>query len=246
MSGLGSYSAIMVVALSDLTVASRQRQSPYPLVPLREALNLVLAQTPAPDAIATLSVDNSLVGHVLAEDVLADSPIPSGPSTNVDGYAVRCECAGESSRAPFTVILNAGRTLTATDEPGIYEVMTSFPTEPLPAGSIYRINTGAPLPPGMDAVIMVEDTELVSEDGDEKQVRLLAQVDAGENVRQAGSDVRPGEKVLEARDVVTAIGGEIGTLAFIKRRSVRFVPGAIARKQGCPMCRLFRGVALFA
>lgn len=110
----------------------------------------------------------------------------------------------------------------------MYDVVTSFPTEPLPASSIYRINTGAPLPPGMDAVIMVEDTELVSQTpdtADETRVRLLAQIDPGENVRKAGSDVRPGETVLQKGDVVTAMGGEIGSLAFIKRRSVRAASG---------------------
>lgn len=74
------------------SVAARQRQSPYPLVPLRHALDLVLEHTPEPSATVTMTVDGSLVGHVLAEDIVADSPIPSGPSTNVDGYAVRCEC----------------------------------------------------------------------------------------------------------------------------------------------------------
>lgn len=103
--------------------------------------------------------------------------------------------------------------------------MTDYPTEPVAAGSIYRINTGAPLPPGADAVIMVEDTEIVSRHaggaGEEKEVKVLAQVDAGENVRAAGSDVALGEKVLEQGDVISGVGGELGTLAFVGRRSVR-------------------------
>lgn len=106
----------------------------------------------------------------------------------------------------------------------MYKVVTSFPTEPLAQDTIYRINTGAPIPSDLDAVIMVEDTEVVSrhegDGGDEREVRLLAQVERGENVRKAGSDVRTGEQVLSNRDVVSAVGGEIGTLAFIKKRSV--------------------------
>lgn len=102
--------------------------------------------------------------------------------------------------------------------------MTSFPTMPLPEGTVYRINTGAPVPPGLDACIMVEDTEVVSRDegtGEEKEVRFLAQVEKGENVRREGSDVKTGEKVLSKGDVVSSVGGELGTLAFVCKRSVR-------------------------
>ena len=105
-------------------------------------------------------------------------------------------------------------------------MVTEYPTAPLPPGSIYRINTGAPLPPGADAVVMVEDTEVVSRHsgpaGEEDQVKVLAQVDTGENVREPGSDVKLGEKVLELGDVISGVGGELGTLAFIGRRSVRW------------------------
>jgi len=74
----------------------------------------------------------------------------------------------------------------------------------------------------MDACIMVEDTEVVTRDeqGEEVEVKLLAQVDRGENVRKEGSDVKEGEKVLEKGDVVSQVGGELGTLAFVGKRSV--------------------------
>lgn len=84
----------------------------------------------------------------------------------------------------------------------------------------------------MDSVIMVEDTEVVSRgEGDEEvEVRLLVQVDQGENVRKEGSDVRVGEKVLEKGDVVSAVGGELGTLAFIGKRSVSTKPHCVRRR----------------
>ncbi|GAA5820634.1 hypothetical protein JCM3770_003560 [Rhodotorula araucariae] len=182
-------------------VAERQRKSPWPLISVRAALALIFAHTPVAP-VQTVSVTPSLIGHILAEDVLASGNIPAGPSTNIDGYAVA------ASATP----------------PGEYRVVTTFPTAPMPPGTVYRINTGAPLPPGTDACIMVEDTEVASRDpatGDELTVRLLAQVDAGENVRRAGSDVRAGERVLERGDAVTPVGGELGTLAFVGRRSVR-------------------------
>ncbi|KAI5476996.1 hypothetical protein MNV49_006954 [Pseudohyphozyma bogoriensis] len=186
---------------AEHSAAQRQRKSPYPMVPLREAISLILDNTPV-TPVQTIPVEEAMLGHVLAEDVVSAMDIPQRPTTNVDGYAVR-----------------------STDPAGTYNVLTEYPTEPVPEGFIYRINTGAPLPPGCDAVIMVEDTVVVSrhegEGGDEKEVKLLAQVDKGENVRKAGSDVKVGEKVLEAGDVVSAVGGELGTLAFVGRRSAQ-------------------------
>jgi gephyrin len=105
-------------------------------------------------------------------------------------------------------------------KPGQYKVLTSDThslATSLPDRYIYRINTGGPLPTGADAVIMVEDTELVtaSADGEEIEVRTLAQLPPGENVRQPGSDVRQGDLILERGTLLASGGGEIGTLAFV-------------------------------
>lgn len=77
---------------------------------------------------------------------------------------------------------------------------------------------------------MVEDTELVSTVKDanggnleESQVKTLVQVSAGENTRQPGSDVRTGDLVLQKDDVITSLGGEIGTLSFVGRKEVSWV-----------------------
>lgn len=72
---------------------------------------------------------------------------------------------------------------------------------------------------------MVEDTVVVSRDesSEETEVELLVQVEAGENMRGPGTDVREGDQVLDAGDVVSAVGGELGTLAFVGRRSVRIL-----------------------
>jgi gephyrin len=119
----------------------------------------------------------------------------------------------------------------ASDPPDVYKVLTSQTralTDVLPPGSIYRINTGGPLPAGTDAVIMVEDTRLVSTikdpdgmmDGEENEVETLAQVPVGENVRASGSDVRQGDLVLQKDERIRSSGGEIGTLAFVGRKEV--------------------------
>lgn len=98
-------------------------------------------------------------------------------------------------------------------------------TTPLPAGTVYRINTGAPLPAGADAIVMVEDTQLVStsEDGEEVEIETLAKVSVGENTRQPGSDVKKGDLVLEKGVLLSSGGGEIGTLAFVGKQEVSFL-----------------------
>ena len=70
-----------------------------------------------------------------------------------------------------------------------------------------------------DALVVVAEptTNFTPE---ELEVELLAQVDLGETVRRPGSDVKKGETVLEAGDVITAVGGELGTLAFVNAPSV--------------------------
>lgn len=112
----------------------------------------------------------------------------------------------------------------------MYKVLTSKThalADALPEGSIFRINTGGPLPAGTDTVIMVEDTELVStvneadgQDAEEKEVKTLVQVPPGDNIRDPGSDVRQGDLVLQSGEVLTSLGGEVGTLAFVGRKEV--------------------------
>ncbi|EIN11072.1 molybdenum cofactor biosynthesis protein [Punctularia strigosozonata HHB-11173 SS5] len=182
-------------------ISVRNRVSPYPLIDLDDAISIVLREVQALPITEEL-VTPALRGHILAEEVHAPQDVPANRTTNVDGYAVR-----------------------STDKPGIYRVVTpaSHPLSTnLKPGDIYRINTGAPLPAGADAVIMVEDTKLVSADdaGEEKEVETLAQVEEGENVRAPGSDVRKGELVLAKGELVRSLGGEIGTLAFVGRKQV--------------------------
>ncbi|KLO16304.1 hypothetical protein SCHPADRAFT_823382, partial [Schizopora paradoxa] len=183
--------------------SARNRISPYPLISYEQAIGIIMKETVALGS-KKLPVNTALRGFILAEDVVAQHDIPRTRTTNVDGYALR-----------------------SSDNAGVYKVLTSVTHKrgsKLPPGSIYRINTGAPLPEGADSVIMVEDTQLVStapENPDEElEVRTLAQVPAGENVRTPGSDVRYGALVLNKGTLLSGTGGEIGTLAFVGRKEV--------------------------
>ncbi|KAI0650442.1 MoaB/Mog domain-containing protein [Trametes meyenii] len=193
----------------SLAAHARHRESPYPLVSVAEAYLTVLREI-RPLPVAEAPVTPHLRGHVIAEDVLAPQNVPATASTNVDGYALR-----------------------STDPPGIYKVLSTQThplSTPLPLGTVFRVNTGGPLPAGTDAVIMVEDTRLHStqrtplgEAFEEDEIETLVAVPRGENVREPGSDVRQGDLVLERGTVVHSAGGEIGTLAFVGRTMVNVV-----------------------
>lgn len=183
-------------------MSTRHRVSPYPVITLESALEIIFRETqPLPPR--ELPVTSKLRGCVVAEDVYATQDVPASLTTNVDGYAVR-----------------------SSDPIGVYKVLTPHTHalgESVPPGSIYRINTGAPLPAGTDAVLMVEDTRLHSTDANEEEseIEALAQVDPGENTRKPGSDVRKGDLAVEKGTIIHGSGGEIGTLAFVGRQTVQ-------------------------
>ncbi|EJU06392.1 molybdenum cofactor biosynthesis protein [Dacryopinax primogenitus] len=190
-------------------VSLRHRESRYPLLDLDAAIDLVIKHSRLLE-IVEKPFSVALSGHVLAEDVYAPQDVPNTRTTNVDGYAVR-----------------------ASDEPGIYRVLSPLlvpRNKNVPNGYIYRINTGSPLPPNMDAVIMVEDTKLISsvesdgdDNGEEVEVETLAKMEVGENTRAPGSDVKKGALVLQKGLVLKSGGGELGTVAFVGQKKVLFL-----------------------
>ncbi|KAK4103502.1 hypothetical protein N658DRAFT_522185 [Parathielavia hyrcaniae] len=227
----------------SLGPSRRHRSSPYPLLPVSEALSLIAQHTPAPIT-TTLPVNPSLTGHVLAEAIHSAEPVPAFRASIVDGYAVVVP------QPPSTPSSAAGAGTGGADMRGIYPVVAvshasaavTTPTtssdggEEAPAlkeGEIARITTGAPLPPGANCVIMVEDTVLVSskktaaEDGgdgeeEENEVEILATgVWPGENIREVGSDVSQGALVLDKGEEISAAGGEVGLLASVGVRKVK-------------------------
>lgn len=124
-------------------------------------------------------------GLVLAEDVTASVSLPPFDNSAMDGYAVRSdEVAGASEDAP--VQLRVGEDIPA----GRVDV------PPLPPGTAHRIMTGAPMPDGADAVVMVERT-----DGGRDTVRVYAESASGTHVRRAGEDVARGTVALTAGTV---------------------------------------------
>ncbi|GJN81027.1 molybdenum cofactor biosynthesis protein Gephyrin [Purpureocillium lilacinum] len=187
----------------QLGPSRRNRESPYPMLSVDDALALIAEHSPEPQ-IFQRNVDESIVGSVLAEPVKAQENVPAFRASIVDGYAVVAPKDGKMKGVfPVTVISHAA--------PG--EV------RPLKEGEIARITTGAPLPPGATSVIMVEDTVLktMTDDGkEEKEVEIQAEgVKEGENVREVGSDIKDGSVILDKGEQISGVGGEIGLLAAV-------------------------------
>ncbi|KAI1932079.1 hypothetical protein LOZ66_002838 [Ophidiomyces ophidiicola] len=196
-----------------LGASKRHRTSPYPMTSVDEALALISKHTPNP-VVIELPVDASLVGCVLAEDVYASEEVPAYRASTVDGYAViapeRNQEGTTKGRYPVVSVSHA-------------QALSMPP--PLEKKTIARITTGAPLPPNATAVIMVEDTILISStpDGSEEAVVeiLVGDIKAGENIREPGSDISLAARILQKGQLITAVGGEIGLLAATGTASVR-------------------------
>lgn len=164
------------------------------MLSIEEALARVLAHVPAngSERVELLSA----YGRVLAEDVHAPVELPPWPGSAMDGYAVR-----------------------AADVPGRLRVLETIPAGGVPThavlpGTASRIMTGAPVPDGADAVVMVEDTEAR---GDMVEVRVGAS--PGQHVRPRGSEVARGARVLSRGTTLTP--GAVGVLAALGLPSVR-------------------------
>ena len=171
------------------------------MIPLAEALSYVLeACPPLPPADVAIA---DAVGLVVVDDVTAAEDVPPFANTAVDGFGVSA-----ASVAVVPAVLAVVGTVAAG----------AWRAEPVAHGQAVRIMTGAPLPPGVDAIVMVED----SEPAGEGHVRLLRSVVPGDAVRAAGSDVRAGEVVLRAGTVLRP--AHLGVLASIGRTTVRVHP----------------------
>lgn len=167
------------------------------MISLDEARRRVLAAV-GPLAPRPVPLREAL-GLVTASDTVAAELIPPFPNTAVDGFAVRAsDVAGATPGAPATLdvvaTLAAGASFDGTVQPG----------------QAVWIMTGAPLPDGADAMVMVEDSRLSA---DRSRVELLASVQPGDHVRDAGGDVRPGDLVVPTGTRLTP--AHLGVLASL-------------------------------
>lgn len=151
------------------------------------------------------------LGRVLAHDMRAEVSLPPFPNSSVDGYAVRAEDiahASESTPVRLRVVMD----IPAGAAPDL-------PVSPTEAA---RIMTGAPLPPGADAVIPVENTDSQWRGGDNPElpaeVAIYASANSGANIRPIGEDIQAGQTVLSAGTVLRP--QDIGVLAALGQAQI--------------------------
>uniref|UniRef100_A0A7S0UQY7 Molybdopterin biosynthesis protein CNX1 n=1 Tax=Polytomella parva TaxID=51329 RepID=A0A7S0UQY7_9CHLO len=168
--------------------------SPYEMIPIPMAVRVALEQTSALRSEKVSIVQ--AVNRVLAQKVIAPDSVPPFPASIKDGYAV-----------------------VSSDGPGVYDVIGESragyldPIE-VKKGTVAYITTGAPVPPGADAVLQIEDTEVALREGNRiSKVHIKKSVPSGYDIRPIGSDILVGSTVL---DPGTLIGeAEVGILATV-------------------------------
>jgi molybdopterin molybdotransferase len=170
------------------------------MLSVNEAIQIILdALQPLPTEIIPFA---ETLGRVLADDLVADAPVPRFPQSAMDGFALRSTDTLEAtSDRPITLdilgTLGAGHQASWTLSPG----------------TAVRIMTGAPIPHGADAVVKREDTEF-----DADSVRILYPVPPNDHIISPGRDIPEGTTLLRAGEVITASG--IGVIASLGKTQV--------------------------
>jgi putative molybdopterin biosynthesis protein len=141
--------------------------------------------------------------RILAQDIVATLDIPPFDRSTVDGYAVNAEDTFNAEENKPAKLKICGRANVG-----------EMPKATVKLGTAVEIVTGAPIPKGANAVVMLEDTELQDE---ELYVHNAAV--AGENIMKTGSDIKKGETILTKGAVLRS--GEIGTLAAAGSSKIR-------------------------
>ncbi|AKB49681.1 Molybdopterin biosynthesis protein MoeA [Methanosarcina barkeri str. Wiesmoor] len=149
----------------------------------------------------SLALENAY-GEILAEDIVTEINVPPFPRAIMDGYAVRAEDTYACSETEPVKLKLLGNVQAGSNEK--FKVSS---------GESVEISTGAPIPEGANAVVMVE----YSSEGD-STVSIYSPVTVGENIMKAGSDIRKGERVLRAGRKLGI--REIGVLASVGKKDV--------------------------
>jgi len=142
------------------------------------------------------------LGRVLAAPVSAREDVPHFFRSNMDGFAVRAEDTYAASETSSIALRLTGEVL-----------MGSEALQPIQAGTLLRVSTGAMMPPGADAVVVVEDTE-----ESHGHVLVRRAVVPGQNTVAIASDLRRGEVVFEAGHRIR--GSDVGVITGVGHAEV--------------------------
>jgi molybdenum cofactor synthesis domain-containing protein len=167
-------------------------------IPLDEALATILESVRPLERTERVAL-RTASGRVVASPPVAALDVPPFDRAAMDGYAVRAEDTFGAGRYDPKILRVAEKVYTG-----------QMPTKAVTAGACVEIATGAPMPAGADAVVMVEETERVPGTDD---VRILTPVYPRQHVGRRAADIATGQPVLAAGDVLTP--SRIGALAAV-------------------------------
>ena len=178
-----------------------------PLLPLETALAQLLAALDDRPVLTEMCSTLHADGRVLAQQVVSELEVPPQDNSSMDGYALRCADVAPGRALPVSQRIPAGSQGT-----------------PLQAGTVARIFTGAPIPPGADAVVMQEDCqEVQGADASSPAIQVQTQPQVGQWIRRRGEDVTLGATVLQS-------GSRLGPAALGMAASVGLAQLQVACK----------------
>jgi molybdopterin molybdotransferase len=160
-----------------------------------DAVRLIDENTRRITRIEEVTIEDA-AGRVLAEDVVAGFNVPPFDRSSMDGYAVKASDTAGASTKPVTL-----RLIGAQHAGEIFDGEVSD-------GECVEIATGAPVPKGADAVVMVEYTRLTS-----GGVEIQREAKLGSNIAPEGEDIKRGDPVVKASEIITP--GKIGAIAAL-------------------------------
>ncbi|MFH1514337.1 MAG: gephyrin-like molybdotransferase Glp [bacterium] len=123
-------------------------------------------------------------GLILSEDIKSDIDVPPFNKATMDGYAIHSADSGVGSELKIDRIIAAGQ----------------LSSNEVKRGHAVKIMTGAPVPPGIDSVIMVEQTSQI----DEKTVKLESKIESGRNIAVQGEEIKTGDVILKKGTEISA------------------------------------------
>ncbi|MBI3756295.1 MAG: molybdopterin molybdotransferase MoeA [Deltaproteobacteria bacterium] len=176
------------------------------MISVEAALEIILSEV-KPLGMERVNILSAL-GRVLGEDISAGMDNPPWDNSAMDGYALRASDTKGASK----------------NRPAILKIIEDLPagyvaTRVIKKGEAIRIMTGAPIPKGADAVVMVEETEIQGQGARGKgQVKIFKEAKVGDNIRKAGEDFKKGDIVLRKGMTIRPAG--IGMLAAVGKSNV--------------------------
>jgi molybdenum cofactor synthesis domain-containing protein len=166
-------------------------------IPLEEARQIIAQATVPVDRVERVPLADANL-RVLAADVVSPMDVPPFARAAMDGYAVIAADTFGAGQYDPRVLRPVETVFTG-----------QVPTRPIAGGECTEIATGAPLPQGADAVVMVEETEKAPSG----EVRIFSPVYPAQNVGRRGADIKAGQVVLRRGEVLNP--SRVGTIAAI-------------------------------